>query len=1075
MSFLANPIANISGGIHDLGKSSLGRMAEAAALMYFTGDPEGFLATDGVSLAGQMGVTSTAGLAGLAGGATSLLNGGSLMDAVKSGGMMYLGTQGIEALGGSVPTGNTPDINFDTPARALSGAENVSLVPKNVSQFTVPTSITDTELGQAGLDRAYTTTPLQAPVAPVDQFAAQNNSLINGTYGQAPALSGVNTGYGFDNNSTGYIGENSYREGLAAGKGALGSSSSGPSTGFFSGLKDKFMALPGYQQAGIGAAGLLALKGMAKNNTVTKPTDNRKIKYYGGNPYSGAGFMRETPVLAASGGIVALANGGTTHYDDGGPVFVSDPNVEGGGLFLNPSQLATYAGGRYANAAAPAPAPAAPAATPAPTPAFDPSSIGSNASTAQIATAISALQTKGLTDNQIAQQLYNQGIIAPQVLSAVGAKPGDANYNRVENAYGQATLTNPSVYGINPNAPVSAGLAALDTSITGSATATPAQAGQVALDRTYLNSIMNPTADAITNVAGSTAADKAEVIRKAINAANNVYGGNNTASQKVIAQLMDVWKINPDTVQSALGSSYTGPSVQSLYNAVDPALAAGVTPAYVNQGSFYTAPVDKTVTTNTNTNTVTVDPNTLASSLGLPKGTYKTVNDVYSTYATSLGLPPGNYTSMADIKSAIMAMSVTPKTPTTPPPVNLAPVVNLAPTTTTTPSLDKNGYYVPATAPTTTNNGQTYNAGYISNTANPTTAQGVGGSHAFVNPNGYISQAPAMPFRPIGGYGTLQAAKDAFTKAGGSLGYTSPKAQAVTTEEATQHYLDMLSGKKPMSKVPYTPTGEIAKPYYTSVMGMPENPRYTVSQPKIYDAASRRYVDNPNYDPAFSATADYVGDAQTGLSQKTKDFFAASGTKDPSVDTKTISKALANSVPEDTPSFGSNAPADFDSEAYLKAHPDVAAELANGKANFGSAYGHYLMYGANGSKIKDPAYAYTKKAAGGGLMALAAGGMPGIGTLGGYSDGGRLLRGPGDGISDSIPATIGARNPQPARLADGEFVVPARIVSELGNGSTEAGARKLYQMMDRVQNARKKTTGKQQVAANPRAEQYLPA
>jgi len=62
-------------------------------------------------------------------------------------------------------------------------------------------------------------------------------------------------------------------------------------------------------------------------------------------------------------------------------------------------------------------------------------------------------------------------------------------------------------------------------------------------------------------------------------------------------------------------------------------------------------------------------------------------------------------------------------------------------------------------------------------------------------------------------------------------------------------------------------------------------------------------------------------------------------------------------------------------------------------------------------------------------------------NLGGYSDGGRLLRGPGDGVSDSIPAVIGKR--QPARLADGEFVVPARIVSEIGNGSTEAGARKL--------------------------------
>jgi hypothetical protein len=94
-------------------------------------------------------------------------------------------------------------------------------------------------------------------------------------------------------------------------------------------------------------------------------------------------------------------------------------------------------------------------------------------------------------------------------------------------------------------------------------------------------------------------------------------------------------------------------------------------------------------------------------------------------------------------------------------------------------------------------------------------------------------------------------------------------------------------------------------------------------------------------------------------------------------------------------------------------------------------------------------------------------------NLGGYSDGGRLLRGPGDGVSDSIPATIGHK--QPARLADGEFVVPARIVSELGNGSTEAGARKLYAMMDRVQAARKKTVGKNGVAHNSRADKYLPA
>ena len=113
----------------------------------------------------------------------------------------------------------------------------------------------------------------------------------------------------------------------------------------------------------------------------------------------------------------------------------------------------------------------------------------------------------------------------------------------------------------------------------------------------------------------------------------------------------------------------------------------------------------------------------------------------------------------------------------------------------------------------------------------------------------------------------------------------------------------------------------------------------------------------------------------------------------------------------------------------------------------------------------------NKTNADGGLMDVYAGG--GMSNLGDYSDGGRLLRGPGDGVSDSIPAVIGKK--QPARLADGEFVVPARIVSELGNGSTEAGARKLYAMMDRIQSARGKTVGKGKVAKNSRSEKYLPA
>jgi hypothetical protein len=122
-----------------------------------------------------------------------------------------------------------------------------------------------------------------------------------------------------------------------------------------------------------------------------------------------------------------------------------------------------------------------------------------------------------------------------------------------------------------------------------------------------------------------------------------------------------------------------------------------------------------------------------------------------------------------------------------------------------------------------------------------------------------------------------------------------------------------------------------------------------------------------------------------------------------------------------------------------------------------NAQGGYLQHGQ-----------FDQRMAQGGLSAMA-----NPYDLGSYSDGGRLLKGPGDGVSDSIPATIGKG--RPARLADGEFVIPARIVSEIGNGSTDAGARKLYAMMDRIQAGRKKSVGKGKVAVNSRAYKHLPA
>ena len=74
-----------------------------------------------------------------------------------------------------------------------------------------------------------------------------------------------------------------------------------------------------------------------------------------------------------------------------------------------------------------------------------------------------------------------------------------------------------------------------------------------------------------------------------------------------------------------------------------------------------------------------------------------------------------------------------------------------------------------------------------------------------------------------------------------------------------------------------------------------------------------------------------------------------------------------------------------------------------------------------------------------------------MGGMTSLARGGSYLDGPGDGLSDSIPATIGKN--QPARLADGEFVISADVVSAIGGGSSKAGAKKLHSMMDRVRQS----------------------
>ena len=168
--------------------------------------------------------------------------------------------------------------------------------------------------------------------------------------------------------------------------------------------------------------------------------------------------------------------------------------------------------------------------------------------------------------------------------------------------------------------------------------------------------------------------------------------------------------------------------------------------------------------------------------------------------------------------------------------------------------------------------------------------------------------------------------------------------------------------------------------------------------------------------------------------------------------------------------------------------------IDNGDGTYSDAEGN--IYDENGNLIEE---ARVAARSGGRIRAMQAGGMTmprsplpepqnpygaavgedyNFGFSGGgampteYLAGGKLLEGEGDGMSDSIPAVIRGKGVQRAALADGEFVVPADVVSHLGNGSTKAGAKKLYKMMDRIREAR---TGRTRQAPEVKPERYLPA
>lgn len=210
-------------------------------------------------------------------------------------------------------------------------------------------------------------------------------------------------------------------------------------------------------------------------------------------------------------------------------------------------------------------------------------------------------------------------------------------------------------------------------------------------------------------------------------------------------------------------------------------------------------------------------------------------------------------------------------------------------------------------------------------------------------------------------------------------------------------------------------------------------------------------------DPLAYLDPDPIKSSSKSMGQIFKSLIPGGSVPNPSFDANSLMPMLQNAAAIGIPALTIGSMLDENGNPMSQAAIDASA--FNWNQGIWQAPEDAAAYG---QAQLNPAYA-----AHGGLMSLARGG---IATLGGYSDGGRLLKGPGDGMSDHIPAMIGSK--QPARLADGEFVIPADVVSHLGNGSTEAGANVLYKMMNKVRRAR---TGNSKQGKQINPKKFIPS
>ena len=262
-------------------------------------------------------------------------------------------------------------------------------------------------------------------------------------------------------------------------------------------------------------------------------------------------------------------------------------------------------------------------------------------------------------------------------------------------------------------------------------------------------------------------------------------------------------------------------------------------------------------------------------------------------------------------------------------------------------------------------------------------------------------------------------------------------------------------------KPPGTPMPE--KRQYKGQYSLSPNFRATSPEPNVYQ--EKRY----NYASGGVAGMQNSYDDENGSDMARGGIASfAKGTpkeRDPEADFARYYALMEGQAPEQppAPSYVGRVGIAYDDDQDTRYQdPLTAALIRQGKASKRAGIAGPVIPRPKPLGMVNFAPPGTQQAASGGIMGY---------NLGGYADGGnpRLLKGPGDGMSDNIPAVIGSR--QPARLADGEFVVPADVVSHLGNGSTDAGAKKLHEMMDKIRMAR---TGKKKQAPAVKPKKYMP-